>query len=108
MTLVSISITGPSPDWLAEHTRRLVEQRLVACGNIVPSVRSIYRWEDAVEDDVEAYVVLHTRSENVQAVIDRTNADHPYDTVQILATVVHAADPDYEQWVLASTDAAGP
>ncbi len=103
MTLVSVSITGPSPDWLAEHTRSLVDANLVACGNIIPAIRSIYRWEGNVEDDAEAYVVLHTRKEHVPEIIERTNEAHPYDTVQILATEIVDADPDYRQWVLDST-----
>lgn len=104
MTLVSISITGPDPEWLAEHARSLVEERLAACGNIIPTVRSIYRWDDEVEDELEAYLVLHTRAEHLDAVIERTNAVHPYDTVQILATEIVHADPDYSRWVHACTE----
>ncbi len=103
MTLVSVSITGPTADWLAEHTRSLVDAKLVACGNIIPAVRSIYRWDDAIEDDAEASVILHTRREHVAAIIERTNETHPYDTVQILATEIVDADPDYHRWVVDST-----
>lgn len=103
MTLVSVSITGPDADWLAEHARSLVEANLAACGNIIPAIRSIYRWEGNVEDDTEAYIVLHTRREHVPAIIKRTNAAHPYDTVQILATEIVEADPNYRQWVVNST-----
>lgn len=42
MKLVSVSITGPDADWLAQHARNLVEHRLAACGNIIPTIRSIY------------------------------------------------------------------
>lgn len=104
MTLVSVSITGPSEEWLAAHARSLVDARLAACGNVVPSIRSIYRWEDGIEDDAEALLVLHTRLANVEAIIERTNAAHPYDTVQILATEVVAADPAYERWAMEATE----
>jgi periplasmic divalent cation tolerance protein len=101
--IVDVSISGPGADWLAGHTRNLVEARLAACGNIIPTVRSIYRWEGAVEDDTEAVVILHTRVEHVPAIIDATNEAHPYDTVQVLATAVVAADPAYHRWVLDET-----
>ncbi len=104
MTLVSISITGPDPEWLAEHARSLVGARLAACGNIIPTVRSVYRWDDEVEDELEAYLIVHTRAEHIGTVIERTNAAHPYDTVQILATEIVEADPDYAQWVYDSTE----
>jgi periplasmic divalent cation tolerance protein len=102
-TIVDVTISGPDPDWLADHTRMLVERRLVACGNIIPAVRSIYRWEGTVEDDREAVVVLHTRLGRVEEIIGVTNEAHPNETVQILATEVVAADPAYRAWVLAET-----
>ncbi|MGF1597033.1 MAG: divalent-cation tolerance protein CutA [Acidimicrobiales bacterium] len=102
-TLVDVTITGPDPDWLAAHTRSLIEDRLVACGNLVPAVRSLYRWKGRIEDETEAYVVLHTQAANVGAIIERTNATHPYDTVHILATEVVRADPAYARWVVAET-----
>ncbi|MEM7339401.1 MAG: divalent-cation tolerance protein CutA [Actinomycetota bacterium] len=105
--IVDVSITGPDADWLAVHTRSLIEARLVACGNIVPAIRSIYRWEGAVEDDTEAYLVLHTQRRHVAEIIRLTNAAHPYDTAQILATAVIEADPAYAQWVVAETGGAG-
>ncbi|MEM9132468.1 MAG: divalent-cation tolerance protein CutA [Actinomycetota bacterium] len=103
MSIVSVSITGPDAEWLAEHAQVLVEERLAACGNIIPAIRSIYRWEDRVEDDTEGYLLLHTQAACVDALIERTNQRHPYDTVQILATEVTVADPAYRRWVLDET-----
>jgi periplasmic divalent cation tolerance protein len=101
--IVDVTITAADADWLAEFTRRLVEDRLAACGNIVPAIRSIYRWEGAVEDDAEALVVLHTRRSLVAQIIERANAEHPYDTPQVMAVPVVAANPAYREWVLRET-----
>lgn len=106
--LADVTITAESADWLAELTRRLVEDRLAACGNITERVRSIYRWEGNVEDDTEALVVLHTRRSLVSEIIDRTSKEHPYDTAQVLAVPVVQAQPAYHQWVLDSTRAPAP
>ncbi len=59
--ICEVVITGPSSEWLADFTRRLVESRLAACGQSVSPIRSIYRWRGAVEDEPEARVALHTR-----------------------------------------------
>jgi periplasmic divalent cation tolerance protein len=104
--IADVSITADSADWLADFTRSIVNDRLAACGNIVPSIRSIYRWEGAVEDDNEALVILHTRQSLVPAIIERANRDHPYDTPQVLAVPVTDANPAYRHWVLESTLAA--
>jgi periplasmic divalent cation tolerance protein len=101
--IVDVTITAADADWLAEFTRRLVEDRLAACGNIVPAIRSIYRWEGAVEDDAEALVVLHTRRSLVAQIIERANAEHPYDTPQVMAVPVVAANPAYRDWILRET-----
>jgi hypothetical protein len=47
-------ITADNADWLADFTRRLVEDRLAACGHNIARIRSIYRWEGAVQDEAEA------------------------------------------------------
>jgi periplasmic divalent cation tolerance protein len=103
--IVDVSITAADAGWLAEFTRRLVEDRLAACGNIVPAIRSIYRWEDAVEDDAEALVVLHTRRSLVGEIIQRADVEHPYDTPQVIALPVVDAHPGYREWVLRETRA---
>jgi periplasmic divalent cation tolerance protein len=101
--ICDVTITAEDADWLATHTRQLVEEGLAACGNIVPGVRSIYRWEGAVEDDPEALVILHTRRALVDRIVERTNRVHANDVVQILAVPVVRADPAYHRWVLDST-----
>jgi periplasmic divalent cation tolerance protein len=58
---------------------------------------------DAIEDDAEALVVLHTRQSLVPAIIERANREHPYDTPQVLAVPVIDASPAYRDWVLTST-----
>ena len=104
--IVDVTITAEDADWLADFTRAIVNGRLAACGNIVPRIRSIYRWNDTIQDDAEALVVLHTRQSLVPAIIERANREHPYDTPQVLAVAVIDANPAYRDWVLAST--AGP
>jgi periplasmic divalent cation tolerance protein len=101
--IADVSITAENAEWLADFTRSIVNDRLAACGNIIPSIRSIYRWQDAIEDDNEALVILHTRQSLVPAIIKRANRDHPYDTPQVLAIPITDANPAYQDWVLAST-----
>ncbi|MBF6302022.1 divalent-cation tolerance protein CutA [Nocardia amamiensis] len=101
--LVDVSISADDADWLAEFTRRLVEDKLAACGNLIPGVRSVYRWEGAIQDDQQTLVILHTRADLVPAIIERANIDHPDTTPQVLAVPVLDAHPGYRQWVIDST-----
>jgi periplasmic divalent cation tolerance protein len=101
--IVDVTVTAPDVEWLAEFTRAIVGDRLAASGNIVPNVRSIYRWQGNIEDRGEALVVFHTRQSLVPQLIQRVNAEHPYDTQQVLALSVVDANPAYQQWVIHQT-----
>lgn len=101
--IAEVVITAPDPDWLADFTRRLVHDRLAACGQVQAGVRSIYQWQDAIEDEPEARVSLHTRLDLVPAIVARAEREHPYDVPCVLALPVVAANPAYQKWVLAET-----
>jgi len=102
-----VVITAADAEWLAGFTRRLVEDRLAACGHQTPAVRSIYRWEGAVHDEQEARVALHTRVTLVDQIVARADAEHPYDVPCVLAVPVLGGNPAYLDWVLAMTDQRG-
>ena len=97
--IVDVTITAPDADWLAEHCRNLIEQRLAASANIIPAVHSIYRWQGKIEEGSEAYAILHTRAEHFEAIVEATNGAHPYDTVHVLAKDILDADPNYQHWI---------
>jgi periplasmic divalent cation tolerance protein len=98
-----VLVTAPSPEQAAELARALVEERLAACGNVVPAIRSIYRWEGKVHDDAEALLVLKTTSGRFEALRERVIALHPYDVPEVLALPVAAGSAPYLAWLAAET-----
>jgi periplasmic divalent cation tolerance protein len=105
--ICEVRITAPELGWLVDHTRRLVEDRLVACGQHEATVRSIYRWQGAVEDDTEARVALHTQRRHVPEIVRRTTDAHPDEVPGIIVVPVLDGHPDYLRWVRAETDPGG-
>jgi periplasmic divalent cation tolerance protein len=103
-----VVITADDEGWLIDFTRSLVRDRLVACGQRITPIRSVYLWRGALEENLETRVALHTRDSLVPAVIERTRAEHPYDVPCVLALPVSDANPDYLAWVLDSTRASDP
>ncbi|MBM2617142.1 divalent-cation tolerance protein CutA [Actinoplanes sp. LDG1-06] len=101
--VVEVVITAADADWLAAFTRRLVDDRLAACGQQIAAIRSIYRWDGEVQDDPEARVALHTRADLVPRIVERANAEHPYDVPCVLAMPVLAGNPAYLDWVRQQT-----
>jgi periplasmic divalent cation tolerance protein len=97
-------ITAADPEWLADFTRGLVEDRLAACGQQIAAIRSIYRWDGAVQDDPEARVALHTRLSLVDRIVERANAEHAYEVPCVIALPVVAGNPAYLEWVRDQTE----
>lgn len=87
--------------------RRVVEERLCACVNIVPSVRSVFRWEGAVDEAEESLLVAKTAASAFDALRDRLLALHPYDVPEVLALDVSAGSPAYLAWILDAVGARG-
>ena len=101
--IVVVLVTVPSAEKAADIARALVEERLAACGNVVPSVRSIFRWEGKVQDEAEALLVLKTARARFPALRDRVLALHPYQVPEVLALPVEAGSESYLAWVGAET-----
>jgi periplasmic divalent cation tolerance protein len=83
-----VLVTAPSAEKAAELARTLVEERLAACGNVVPGLRSIYRWEGQVQDEPEALLVLKTTRSRFEALRERVLALHPYEVPEVIALPV--------------------
>jgi periplasmic divalent cation tolerance protein len=98
-----VVVTAADADWLAGLTRTLVEERLAACGHVIPAIRSVYRWEGAVHDEGEARVALHTRRGLVDAIVERTRALHAYDVPCVIALPLVGGNPAYLDWLAAET-----
>jgi periplasmic divalent cation tolerance protein len=101
--ICEVTITAPDAAWLAGFTRKLIEERLAACGHNLTEIRSIYRWEGQVHDEPEARVMLHTRQALVSEIIEVVRLEHPYETPCVLSTLITQANPDYQAWVLDET-----
>jgi periplasmic divalent cation tolerance protein len=99
---VVVLVTAPSADKAAELARTLVEEQLAACGNVLPALRSIYRWEGKVHDEPEALLILKTRANLFEALRERIVALHPYQLPEVLRLDVAAGHLPYLEWIGAS------
>lgn len=105
--MVLLVITSfPDAEAAAGVIRTLVEEKLVACGNIIPGVRSIYVWEGKVEDASEVVVVLKTAGSLYAKLEKRLLKLHPYETPEVLALEAGAVNRAYAQWIAAAVAAS--
>jgi periplasmic divalent cation tolerance protein len=96
-----VLVTVPDAEVGARLARVVVEERLAACVNLLPGVRSIYRWQGAVHDDAEVLLVMKTRADRVEALGARVRELHPYEVPEVLALAAAGGSLEYLAWVRA-------
>ena len=82
---------------------QLVEERLAACVNILPPMRSVYRWRNAVERADEWQLVIKTTRARVSALESRLRTLHPYDVPEFVVLPIDSGSADYLSWLSDST-----
>ncbi len=100
--------TCESAEQAGRLARALVEQRLAACVNILPGMRSIYRWKGAVEDAGEWLLLIKSRRELFERVRQTIEKEHSYEVPEIIALPVVAGSDAYLGWLTAETIAEEP
>lgn len=100
---VAIYSTFPDTETAEAIGGELVESGLVACVNILPAMRSIYRWQGTVEADEEAVAIIKTQRSRTEAVVAAIEARHPYATPAIIVLPVIGGSLRYLDWIAAET-----
>jgi periplasmic divalent cation tolerance protein len=98
-----VLMTSPDAATAERVVTALVEERLAACGNIVPAVTSIFRWEGDVQRETEVLVVMKTTAAQAPALLKRAQELHPYEVPELLSLQVDAGCEPYIAWVMQST-----
>lgn len=104
--LVVLSTAGSREDG-ERLARALVEERLAACVNLVPGVRSFYRWKGSVCCDEEVLLVIKSTRERFAALRERVRELHSYELPELICLDLSGGDPEYLAWVVAESGPAG-
>lgn len=100
-------VTAPSFETAEGIARNLVEQKLAACVNILPGVRSIYAWKGEIQADEEVLLLNKTRAALfAERLAPAIKALHPYEVPEIIALPIEMGAADYLDWVGQETQPA--
>ncbi|WP_373048294.1 divalent-cation tolerance protein CutA [Vulgatibacter sp.] len=100
---IVVLVTVSTAEQAADLARALVEERLAACGNVVPGLRSIYRWQGEVQDEPEVLLLLKTTSALFERLRGRVVELHAYENPEVLALPVEAGQLPYLDWIRQET-----
>jgi periplasmic divalent cation tolerance protein len=96
---VMVLITVGSLEEADKIAQALVERMLAACVNIIPSITSVYRWQDEVQRDSEVLLVVKSRRDVFEHLARWVKELHSYETPEIIALPIMAGDVDYLRWL---------
>ena len=102
---IVVFCTCASPEEAGKIARAIVEQRLAACVNILPGIRSIYRWRGAIEDSAEVLLVIKSRRDLFERLQHAIRAVHSYEVPEIIALPVVGGLAAYLDWLEKETSA---
>lgn len=103
-TPMVVLITVPSQESGEAIARRLVEQRLAACVNLVGPIRSLFTWEGKLNDEQEFMLVAKTTSDLFEdGLVPAVKSLHPYQVPEIIALPILMGSTEYLDWIQAST-----
>ena len=99
-----VLVTTPDSNTAELIANTLLEKELAACVNIYPGLRSLYRWEDKIQDDGEFLMMIKTRSELVNDhLIPLIQKLHPYQVPEIISLPVVGGAESYLNWIVSET-----
>lgn len=101
--IMTVFVTVGNPDDGLALSRALVEEKLVACVNMISQVRSIYWWKEEVCEEQEVLLVMKTPASLYDSLQSRIRQLHPYEVPEIVALPIVKGLPDYLNWVVDST-----
>lgn len=91
-----------------ELARAIVERGEAACVNIVPGVRSVFRWKGEICSESEYLLVVKTTTEGYDAVAETVRELHSYELPEVLALPVTRGDEGYLTWIAEAVDSGSP
>lgn len=102
MLFITVLMTTASEDEAIKIVRQLLEEKLIACANIIEGVHSIFWWHGSIKDSREAMVVMKTRSKLIGKLMRTVKLLHSYEVPEIIVLPIVDGAPSYLDWVKSS------
>lgn len=92
-------VTTPNIEEARSIGRQLVEQRLVACANILPQIESIFRWNDSIQTESECVLIMKTHIDRIEEATRAIVELHSYDVPCVVSLPIESGSEPYLKWL---------
>lgn len=99
-------VTAPNRDVALQISSALLEQRLIACANVIDGMTSLYRWEGEIRQDSEVVVIFKTRQDLVTPLVESVRRLHPYACPCVVSWPIPSGHSEYLDWIESETATA--
>ncbi|MCX7945076.1 MAG: divalent-cation tolerance protein CutA [Deltaproteobacteria bacterium] len=96
---IVVFVTTPSHSVAADIAKTIVSERLAACVNIIPNIRSIFFWDNKVQDEQETLMIIKTSKDLFEPLKKRVIMTHPYSVPEIISIEIQDGHKEYLQWI---------
>ena len=103
MEALVVYISAPNEDEAVKIAKILVEEHLAGCVNIVKDIRSIYSWQEKIEDEKEVLMIVKTRLKLFSALNAKVKELHSYAVPEVIAMPVVDGSEEYIKWLKEAT-----
>jgi periplasmic divalent cation tolerance protein len=107
MTYIIVYITAKDADEASRIGETLVRERLAACTNVIPEIKSTYWWKGRVEKEGEAVLLLKSVQDRAEQIIRRVRELHSYEVPCIDIVPLSGGNPEYFRWLEESIKPGG-
>jgi len=99
---IIVMVTGGSVRECKKIARHLLDQRLIACANVIPMVRSLYRWQGKIADEKECLMILKSARQHFPSLRAEVEKLHSYSVPEVIALPIIDGAPNYLNWIAES------
>lgn len=97
--MIIVLTTVPNEKEAALLARKIIDERLAACVQILPQMTSVYFWENEIQEEPEHLMLIKTLAEKYGGLEEFIRANHSYSTPEIIAIEAKSVSPDYAAWL---------
>uniref|UniRef100_A0A8D8TIC1 Protein CutA homolog n=1 Tax=Cacopsylla melanoneura TaxID=428564 RepID=A0A8D8TIC1_9HEMI len=92
-------VTTPNDEVATKLADGLITQNMAACVNIIPGVKSVYKWEGKVNTDTEHMMIIKTRTSRLEEMTEWIRKNHPYEVCEVISMPITHGNQPYLNWI---------